>query len=76
MTTNQIAYWNLEELKRTNLAKETETNRANLAKEAETRRSNLENEKETRRRDSLKAISDLWNARSNQAKAAFSLFKG
>lgn len=44
MTANQIAYWNLEETKRSNLAKETETNRSNVAKETETNRSNLANE--------------------------------
>lgn len=48
MTGNQIAYWNLEEQKRSNRAKETETNRTNLVNEgiksdtlAETKRSNL-----------------------------------
>lgn len=33
MTANQIAYWNLQETKRSNLAKESETSRHNLATE-------------------------------------------
>lgn len=51
MTANQIAYWNLQELNRSNVAKETETNRSNLVKEQETKRSNLANEALTRQRD-------------------------
>lgn len=49
MTTNQIAYWNLQETNRANLAKEFENNRSNVARETETNRSNLVNEAETRR---------------------------
>lgn len=41
MTSNQIAYWNLQELKRSNVARETETNRSNRAREGETSRHNV-----------------------------------
>lgn len=44
MTSNQIAYWNLQELKRSNVARETETNRSNLAREGETSRHNVAQE--------------------------------
>lgn len=33
MTANQIAYWNLQEAKRSNLAKEAETHRTNVENE-------------------------------------------
>lgn len=49
MTKNQIDYWNLQEIKRANLAKETENYRSNKAKEDETQRSNLAKEGETNR---------------------------
>lgn len=44
MTANQIAYWNLQEQRRSNLERERETQRSNLAKEKETNRSNLARE--------------------------------
>lgn len=44
MTQNQIAYWKLQEDKRSNLARETETNRSNLARETEEHRSNVASE--------------------------------
>lgn len=47
MTRNQIAYWELVERERNNLATEAEIHRANLAREAETKRSNLARERET-----------------------------
>lgn len=43
-TANQIAYWKLQEEKRSNVSRETETNRSNLASEAETNRHNLATE--------------------------------
>lgn len=49
MTRNQIAYWEMMENRRSNLAKERETNRSNLANERETNRSNLAREAETMR---------------------------
>lgn len=49
MTQNQIAYWNLQEAKRANRAKELESVRSNLAKEQEAQRSNLAKEAETNR---------------------------
>lgn len=56
MTSNQINYWNLQELKRSNLINEgikkdtlQETQRSNLIKEGETLRSNLVKERETNR---------------------------
>lgn len=63
MTANQIAYWNLQETKRSNQVKEgisqgtlDETKRSNVARETETNRSNVARETET--------------ARSNKAKEA------
>lgn len=44
MTNMQIAYWNLQELKRSNQARETETNRSNLVNEGENRRHNMQSE--------------------------------
>lgn len=44
MTNMQIAYWNLQETKRANLARETETNRSNKVNEGETRRHNMQSE--------------------------------
>lgn len=41
MTSNQIAYWNLQETKRSNAARETETARSNRAREGETSRHNV-----------------------------------
>lgn len=56
MTANQIAYWNLSETNRHNIATEGETGRHNrqqesidLSKLEETKRSNVANEKETNR---------------------------
>lgn len=49
MTRNQIAYWELQESKRSNRARETETHRTNLAQETETNRANLARETETNR---------------------------
>lgn len=40
MTQNQIAFQNLKETQRTNLARESETQRSNIARETETARSN------------------------------------
>lgn len=47
MTYNQIQYWNLQELIRSNQAREMENNRHNVAVESETHRSNVVYEKET-----------------------------
>lgn len=44
MTANQIAYWNLQETKRSNQVRELETERSNRAKEFETQRSNMAKE--------------------------------
>lgn len=44
MTTNQIAYWNLQEQKRSNRAVEQETARANIAREMENIRHNTTTE--------------------------------
>lgn len=49
MTANQIAYQQLQETKRSNVAKESETSRSNRAKEFETQRSNRAQEQETQR---------------------------
>lgn len=47
MTSNQIAYWSLQEQQRANEAKEKETERSNRAKERETSAHNRATEKET-----------------------------
>jgi hypothetical protein len=44
MTQNQIAYQNLKETQRANLAREIETRRSNIARETETKRSNIQSE--------------------------------
>lgn len=49
MTANQIAYWNLQESKRSNIRRETESERSNRARERETFRSNVAHEHENRR---------------------------
>lgn len=49
MTRNQIEYWNTQETKRANKAKEAETQRSNLAREVETNRNNRAVEEETHR---------------------------
>lgn len=49
MTRNQIEYWNTQETRRANKARERETNRSNLAREAETNRNNRAVEEETHR---------------------------
>lgn len=59
MTQNQIAYWSLQETKRSNLIREAETERSNKAKETETNRSNVARETETKR-------SNLVNEGRNQ----------
>ena len=65
MTANQLRYWELQENKRSNLAKEIETNRSNLAKESETHRSNLAQETETHRSNTTQ---EAWNAPYYDAK--------
>lgn len=49
MTQNQIAYWNLQETKRSNVTKERETNRHNVATEKENERHNTVSEGEVGR---------------------------
>lgn len=49
MTQNQIAYWNLQETKRSNVSKEGETARHNRATESEDKRHNVSVEGETNR---------------------------
>lgn len=44
MTQNQIAYWTLQETKRSNQVREGETERSNKAREWETNRTNVRNE--------------------------------
>lgn len=44
MTQNQIAYWTLQESRRSNQVREAETMRSNKAKEAENYRTNTANE--------------------------------
>lgn len=72
MTRNQIAYWELQESKRANLAKEAELNRSNLAKEEETKRSNLAKETEkvrsNRAEETLRHTGLVETARANKAK--------
>lgn len=49
MTQNQIAYWTLQETKRSNLINEAEQKRSNIAREAENTRSNVAKETELNR---------------------------
>lgn len=65
MTSNQIAYWNLEELKRSNAAKEGETRRSNLAREAETSRHNVAQEYIDKSRVSVERGKAAETARHN-----------
>lgn len=62
MTTNQLAYWKLQEDKRANLAKEQELKRSNVAREDETKRSNLATESERMRSNRMnETISSTGN---------------
>lgn len=74
MTQNQISYWNLQELKRSNAAREAETARSNRANEYEANRSNVARESETNRHNvATELISSLANQetqRSNIAREA------
>lgn len=71
MTRNQLAYWQLEEAKRSNRANEQETNRSNIARETETNRHNVVSEQETERHNrametfNLKQLDEQM--RANQA---------
>lgn len=87
MTTNQIAYWNLQETKRANTAGEgikrdtlDETRRNNMATLAETLRSNKEREKETKTNNRinsiLKGIDIFVTSRDNRIRTAGSLIGG
>lgn len=78
MTTNQISYWQLQESKRSNLAKEKETERSNRAQEGlegrkvqETQRHNLVTESETERsnrvQEGIKRDTLTETTRSNKA---------
>lgn len=49
MTANQIAWQNMLETRRANVARELETNRSNVARETETNRANVAKEGETKR---------------------------
>lgn len=69
MTSNQIAYWNLQELKRHNQAMDRENARHNVAGEAETERHNRSGEMETGRhnimQENLDAQRNLETQRHN-----------
>lgn len=67
MTQNQVAYWNLQENRRSNLAREAETHennvgtrrenqRANMAREAETSTHNRATEKLQREKNTADAV--------------------
>lgn len=70
MTTNQLAYWKLQEDKRANLAKEQELNRSNVARENETKRSNLvgesERERSNRRNEEIASAGNVLNYAANK----------
>lgn len=59
MTQNQIAYWKLQEEKRSNLASEGETSRHNIATESETERSNRVQQGEAKRHN-LSTEKQAW----------------
>lgn len=54
MTSNEVAYWTLQEQKRAALVDEAERNRANLAKEQENQRANMAKEQENYRSNKAK----------------------
>lgn len=91
MTANQIAYQQLEETRRSNLAREAEANRSNVAKELETNRANVTKERqqfaelqETRRSNLAKEAETQRTNRVNEdigyknvaAKVTDSVIKG
>lgn len=89
MTQNQIAYWNLQETKRSNQVREGETNRHNVVTESETNRANLRKEELTadiqeaqKKRMAVQNVTDVlrtandWvgpNALEKKAKAVSSI---
>lgn len=82
MTANQLKYWDLQEQKRANLAKEQETQRSNLAKELETNRANVVREEMDRpyiraktSESSTKSVENITRSVKNSADAAESLGK-
>ncbi len=78
MTANQISYWQLQETKRANQAKEAETARHNVIQEGissgtniETRRSNLAKEQETQRHNvATEGLSQLQMLNTSNIAAA------
>lgn len=62
VTTNQLRFQELQETKRSNLAKERETLRANMARENETRRSNLVKEEEDHRHHNMEAAQTIYSS--------------
>lgn len=67
MTRNQIAYWDLKEKERSNLANEMETKRSNMAREGETARHNLATEGLTSSQVSIQQQTADEQRRSNLA---------
>lgn len=80
MTSNQIAYWSLQETKRANLAKEyqnskqlAETQRANQAAERQKRADLYEIARANRAGESIRQFQNLESARSNRAQESLKL---
>lgn len=70
MTQNQIAYWNLQETKRSNVSREFETHRHNVADETETNRHNVRTENETSRHN---LVGERETNRHNLASESFNI---
>lgn len=64
MTRNQIAFWTLEETKRSNRVNEAETHRSNVARETETNRHNVVTEIEVNRHN---VVTEIETERHNRA---------
>lgn len=87
MTANQVAYWNLQETKRNNIASLEESRRHNVAGETETNRHNTTTEGQTevqneaqRKRwrvqnatDAVRAISDVVNTATKVSQAGIQI---
>lgn len=69
MTANQIAYWTLQETKRSNLIKEGETRRTNLANEGIKRSQIYETTRANRAQEALKGQENVMRGNEIALKA-------
>lgn len=73
MTANQVAYWQLQETKRDNVARLTESNRHNVAVENETVRHNTAQHERWDTQSTIEGVNTGINAVSTLAKTAGSV---